>query len=109
VFPSPTEQELATIPGNDPGTALRVYLEAGADGYVRLQHLAYDSGTGWYVQKSFILPGDVLKALLPELRKADCLIPASGATSRASRSIPYMRLAAEDTSTGEPAAERRGA
>ena len=109
VFPSPTEQELATIPGSDPGTALRVYVEAGADGYVRLQHLAYDGTTGWYVQKSFILPGDTLKALLPELRKADCLIPSAGGTSQASRSIPYMRLCQDDQGTTEPAAERRGA
>src|SRR5688500_15162244 len=74
VFPSPTEQELATIPGEQPGTALRVHVEGGRDGYVRLEQLAHDERLGWYVQKSFVVPGDVLPALLPQLRKADCLI-----------------------------------
>ena len=101
VFPSPSEQELATIPGSAPGTALRVYVEPRDEGYVRLQQLAYDTGTGWYVQKSFILPGEMLKALLPELRKADCLIPKTGAASSASRSIPYMRLCQDDQSTSD--------
>ena len=108
VFPSPSEQELTTIPGSDPGTALRVHVEPGRDGYVRLQHLAYDSTTGWYVQKSFILPGDMLKALLPQLRKADCLISAP-TSDQANRNIPYMRLCQDDQGTTDPAAERRGA
>jgi hypothetical protein len=75
VFPSPTEQELATIPGEHPGTALRVQVEAGQDGYVRLEHLAHDASLGWYVQKSFTIPREALGALIPQLRKADCLIP----------------------------------
>ena len=75
VFPSPAEQELATIPGPQPGTALRVHVEAGHEGYVRLEHLAYDAGLGWYVQKSFVISGEMLAALVPQLRKADCLIP----------------------------------
>ena len=74
VFPSPTEQELATIPSS-PGSALRVHVEAGLDGYVRLEQLAFDEGLGWYVQKSFTVPGEALAALIPQLRKADCLIP----------------------------------
>jgi hypothetical protein len=109
VFPSATEQELATLPGSEPGTALRIYVEAGAEGYVRLQHLAHDVGTGWYVQKSFILPGEMLKALLPELRKADCLIPKSDGAPQPSRNIPYMRLCQDEHGADEMTAERRGA
>lgn len=75
VFPSPTEQELATLPGEQPGTALRVLVEPGVEGYVRLEQLAFDKGLGWYVQKSFTIPGEALAALVPQLRKADCLIP----------------------------------
>jgi hypothetical protein len=73
--PSPTEEEIATIPGAQPGTALRVRVEPSVNGYVRLEHLAYSEDLGWYTQKSFCLPGEALGALVPALRKADCLIP----------------------------------
>jgi hypothetical protein len=90
VFPSPTEQELATLPGEQPGTALRVHVECGWDGYVRLEQLAHDAGLGWYVQKSFTIPADTLAALIPELRKADCLIPRRRANGRrAAASTPF--------------------
>ncbi len=75
VFPSPTELELVTIPGEHPGTALRVSVEPSIDGYVRLEHLAYNANLGWYTQKSFCIPGELLAQLVPQLRKADCLIP----------------------------------
>jgi|SRR5687767_6871553 len=75
VFPSPTEQEIATIPGPHPGTALRVRAELGHDGYVRLEQLAHNPGLGWYVQKSFTIPAEMLTVLIPQLRKVDCLMP----------------------------------
>ena len=75
VIPGPTEDELAVLPGERPGTALRVRVEAGRDGYVRLEQLAHNADLGWYVQKSFCIPGEMLRALIPQLRKADCLIP----------------------------------
>ena len=72
VVPSPTEQELAVLPG-EPGMALRVRVEAGARGYVRLEQLAYNAELGWYAQKSFCIPAHMLAAVATELRKADCL------------------------------------
>ena len=66
---------MAVIPCDPPGTALRVYVECGREGYVRLEQLAHDEGLGWYVQKSFTIPREALAALIPQLRKADCLIP----------------------------------
>ena len=75
VFPSPTEQELATIPGPYPGTAIRVRAECGQDGYVRLEQIAHDAGLGWYVQKSFTIPAEIVTAVTTQLRKADCLMP----------------------------------
>jgi len=75
VLPGPTEEELITIPGERPGTALRVRIESGVDGYVRLEQLAYSAGMGWYTQKSFCIPAEMLGDLVPQLRKADCLIP----------------------------------
>ena len=109
VFPSPSEQELATIPGEQPGTATRVHVEGGPDGYVRLEQLAHDERLGWYVQKSFIVPGDALGALIPQLRKADCLIspcrPQGGRTARHALSAPKLRL----THTDHPTALRREA
>ena len=75
VIPGPTEEELTVLPGERPGTALRVRVEAGREGYVRLEQLAHNADLGWYVQKSFCIPGEMLAALIPQLRKADCLIP----------------------------------
>jgi hypothetical protein len=107
VFPLPTEQELATIPGDRPGTALRVQVETGQEGYVRLEQLAFDAGLGWYVQKSFTIPGEALAALVPQLRKADCLIPRRRTTSGQDAyqlfPTPNLRL------VQPPAAERREA
>lgn len=98
VFPSPTEQELATIPGDRPGTALRVHVEGGVEGYVRLEQLAHDERLGWYVQKSFIVPGEALAALVPQLRKADCLIsPCRPRGERRTQHTfaPNLRLSAD--------------
>jgi len=81
VLPSPTEQELATIPGTEPGTAVRVRVEPGRDGYVRLEHLAYNANVGWYTQKSFCIAGELLGELIPALRQADCLTPRSKSTT----------------------------
>lgn len=75
VLPSATEEVLATIPGSMPGTAIQVRVEPKIDGYVRLEHLAYSPDLGWYTQKSFCIPGELISQLIPQLRKADCLIP----------------------------------
>ena len=82
VIPGPTEEELAVLPGEGPGTALRVRVETGRDGYVRLEQLAHNADLGWYVQKSFCIPGEMLAALIPQLRKADCLIPRERSDKR---------------------------
>jgi hypothetical protein len=77
--PSPTEEEIATLPGAHPGTALRVRVETSGEGYVRLEHLAYSADLGWYAQKSFCVPAELLGQLVPQLRKADCLFPRKAA------------------------------
>jgi hypothetical protein len=75
VFPGPGEQELATVPGADAGTAFRVYMDPGSDGFVRLQQLAFQETLGWYVQKSFLIPRETLSLLMPHLKLADCMMP----------------------------------
>ena len=105
VFPAPAEEEFVTIPGEDPGTALRLYADTGRDGYVRLQQLAYSEGLGWYAQKSMVIPREVLDVLVPQLRKAMCLMPPkSSVTKSAARDpgepIPFPRLV--DHSPTEP-------
>jgi hypothetical protein len=80
VFASPTEETLGTFEGVTPGTAIRVLVEPGNAGYVRLQQLAHTDGLGWYVQKSMVIPGDMIRPIVSELRKADCLIPKSVST-----------------------------
>lgn len=104
VFPRQTEEEIVLLEGPEPGTAFRVYLQPGAEGYVRLQQLAHDAGHGWYVQKTMVVPGDVLHALLPQLRKADCLIPRRNEPT--SVSVPFMKLTPE---SADPIPQRRGA
>ena len=99
VFASPTEQELATISVPEAGTALRVQVETGQDGYVRLEQLAHDKGLGWYVQKSFTIPAEALAALLPQLRKAECLMPRREESGRGAHllfPVPSLRLAQSD-------------
>jgi hypothetical protein len=75
VFPGPDERELATVPGAEAGTAFRVYMDPGRDGFVRLQQLAHQETLGWYVQKSFLIPRETLGLLMPHLKLADCLMP----------------------------------
>jgi len=106
VFPGPDEQEMATIPGPCPGTSLRVSVQAGPDGFVRLEQLAFNAGLGWYVQKSFCIPGEALGALVPHLRKAQCLMPQpERPAGHLVMPPPHLRLHRDDT----PEAERREA
>ena len=72
---TPLEDELTTLPGPKPGTALRVRYDGDPDGCVCLEQLAYSAGLGWYVQKSLTIPAEMLPQLIPQLRKADCLRP----------------------------------
>ena len=91
VFPSPTEECLATFEGATPDTALRVLVEPGMEGYVRLQQMAYCEGMGWYLQKSMVIPGELLRPLVTELRKADCLLPKT----HAPRSVDGLDLGSQ--------------
>lgn len=79
VFASDTEQVLETIPGPTPECAMRVRVEPGRQGYARIEQLAYSADLGWYCQKSFVVPGEMIKALVTQLRKADCLVEAQPA------------------------------
>src|SRR5687767_7208318 len=95
VFPAATEDELVTLPGEEPGTALRVLADTGREGYVRLQQLAYTEGLGWYAQKSMVIPRDVLEALIPQLRKAMCLMPPKR-KAEVGGPIPFMRVTGDE-------------
>lgn len=75
VLPSVTEEELAVLPGATPDSALRIRVEPNLHGYVRLEQLAYSDDLGWYTQKSFCIPGELLSQVATQLRKADCIIP----------------------------------
>ena len=104
VFPAPTEDELVTLPGDEPGTALRVLADTGRDGYVRLQQLAHNEGLGWYTQKSMVIPRDVLEALVPQLRKALCLMPPrrKHAADATGGPIPFPRIASDQDDDDAP-------
>jgi hypothetical protein len=83
VLPGPTEEEMVVLPGDKPGTAIKVWLQPGPDGFVRLEQLAYNDGLGWYTQKSMCIPAEMLQSLATQFRKADCLIPRAQRTSGA--------------------------
>jgi len=77
VIAQPTEQVLGTVAGCEPDTAIRVRVEPGMAGHVRLEQLAYNGELGWYTQKSFCIPAEAMQTLLPLLKQANCLLPAS--------------------------------
>jgi hypothetical protein len=86
-----------TIPGPECGTALRVHMVDQLDGDVRLEQLAFSPTLGWYVQKSFRIPGCMLGDLIRQLRKADCLVPRRPTLKRERQtrpdaSLPFPRL-----------------
>lgn len=107
VFPSPTELELGTVAGDVPGTAIRVRVEAGREGYARLEQLAYGEDVGWYVQKSFVIPGEMIQPLVTQLRKADCLVEKSPQSDDAP--IPFPGLGIALPSDTELTVEKRNA
>lgn len=107
VFPSPTELELGVVPGDEPGTAIRVRVEPGRDGYARLEQLAYGEDVGWYVQKSFCVPGDMIKPLVTQLRKADCFVEKDTHSNANDAPIPFPGTALPSAS--EPTIEKRNA
>jgi hypothetical protein len=64
------------LPGSEPGTALRLCLEpCPKGGCVHLQQMAYSPTLGWYRQKSFSLPREMLGDLARLLRVSQCLLP----------------------------------
>lgn len=101
VFPDASEHEWQTIHCAD-GSALRMWVQTGADGYVRLQQLAHGDGVGWYVQRTFVIPGEALALLLPQLRQAACVIQSPQDASLAAPGTLRLVGAA-------PVAERLGA
>lgn len=67
----PAAEEGTLIPGQEHGTAYRVRRECAA-GLVTIEQMRHSKSAGWYVQRSFSVPVEVLPAILTELRKADC-------------------------------------
>lgn len=78
---STSGEEMTTRDGivSGPGcqTTLRVSIDGEHQDSLRLEQLAYSRSSGWYTQKSFRIPRQLLKELLTELRKADCLMSCS--------------------------------
>ena len=90
------------IPGNEPGTALRLTAESCASGgCVHLEQMAYSRTLGWYRQKRFSVPRDMVGALARTLRMADCLMPDTPAGTDEPTDAPHS---AESSTATEPAA-----
>lgn len=79
------------IPGQTPGTAIRV--RTGTNGQVCLEQLGHSRSSGWHIQKTFSIPCELLPAVLRELRKADCLTPQSQRRNLTPNTCLCLRLA----------------
>jgi hypothetical protein len=55
----------------EPGVQIRV--QRSPDGSIRLEQVAFSRSAGWYVQKTFAIPAELLPSLLLDLQKANCL------------------------------------
>jgi hypothetical protein len=66
--------EASSLPGDEPGTGIRV-RRLCSDGQVILEQMRHSLSAGWYVQKSFSVPAELLDGVILELRKAQCLSP----------------------------------
>ncbi len=84
----PADGEIASIPGPDPDSAIRVRL-LPAQGVVLLEQMRHSRSAGWYVQKSFTIPECMLHSVLREMRKADCMV---GRPSRPATVTPTTHL-----------------
>lgn len=66
----------AMLPGPEPGTGLRIRVEScQRGGCVHLEQVAYSPTMGWYRQKSFTVPREMIGDLSRLLRMSDCLLP----------------------------------
>lgn len=103
-LPNAVEDQLDILPGPEPDMAIRICLCPGQKSHVRLEQLAYSCSVGWYVQKSFQVPAEMLPLLAQQLRKAHCLMPQG--PSRPLASHPPLRLG---PAAPPPELSRRGA
>lgn len=94
--PNQTEEDLAVLPGPEPGTAMCVRVESGDGQYVRLEHLAFSADLGWYTQKSFCVPAGMLRDLVTQLNKADCLMRPAQRDGREPRTLAFPGPAMSD-------------
>lgn len=112
IFPSADEIDLGTLQRTSDTTALRVRVDPGGatEGYVRLEQLAWSDDLGWYCQKSFIVPGPLVRELVTHLRKADCFLPRTPAGRAAEPFAPLPLRLTEPIPHDEPEqAQRRDA
>ncbi len=80
----PTDREdLGVILGERPGTAVRVRQHDCEGGCVHLEQLAYSPTIGWYRQKTFCVPREMLDDLTRTLNHAKCLMPPAQPTAGA--------------------------
>ena len=89
VFPAATEMDIATIAGANGESAIRVRVEPNNAGYVRLEQMAHSADLGWYCQKSFVIPGVLVRELITQLRKADCFLPRTTVARNPLDALPF--------------------
>jgi hypothetical protein len=79
------------LAGADPGTAIRVAVEGCAKGgCAHLDQMAYSPTLGWYRQRRFTVPREMIGELARSLRMCDCVMerPQTRAADRCSGQAP---------------------
>lgn len=90
---------VASLPGAEPGTAVRIVLEScPKGGCAHLDQMAYSPTLGWYRQRRFTVPRDMLGEMARLLRMGDCLMPPA----QRSPSAPCDEASLSSDSTDAP-------
>ena len=70
------EHGAVMLAGREPGTALRVRLEScPKGGCAHIEQMAYSDTLGWYRQRAFSVPRDMIEPLARLLHMSHCLLP----------------------------------
>jgi len=69
---------VAFLPGANPDEAYRVSTADCGAGMVKIEQLGQNGQLGWYTQKSFVIPADLIQGVRDALGAASALLASTG-------------------------------
>lgn len=99
------------VPGAEAGTAIRIRVEScPKGGCLHLEQMAYSHTLGWYRQKSFQVPRELVGSLAQVLRMGQCLLSQpSDSTHQGGEAAPLpFSTPSPHRTTGENPRQRSG-